>query len=36
MWIDDPAPMPKDLAALVDAITGARDSLRVVYQSQCQ
>lgn len=36
MWIDDPAPMPNDLAALVDAITGAGNSLRVVYQSQCQ
>jgi hypothetical protein len=35
-WIDDPAPMPQDLAALVDAITGARDSLRVVYGAQCQ
>lgn len=35
MWIDDPAPMPQDLTALVNAITGAGDSLRVVYGAQC-
>lgn len=34
-WVDDPAPMPQDLAALVEAITGGPKSLRVVYQGQC-
>ena len=35
-WIDDPEPMPKDLAALTDAMVGAPPSLRVAYGSQCQ
>jgi hypothetical protein len=35
-WIDDPEPMPKDLAALTDAMVGAPPSLRVTYGQQCQ
>lgn len=35
-WIDDPAPMPKDLVALTDAMVGPEPSLRVTYGAQCQ
>jgi hypothetical protein len=35
-WVDDPAPMPKDLAAIVEAMVGGEKSLRVQYGSQCQ
>jgi hypothetical protein len=35
-WVDDPAPMPKDLAAIADALTGGTDSLRVRYQDRCR
>ena len=35
-WIDDPEPMPEDLAALTNAMTGAPPSLRVTYGGQCR
>lgn len=35
-WIDDPAPMPKDLVALTNAMVGAPPSLRVDYGGKCQ
>lgn len=35
-WIDDPAPMPKDLAALTSAMVGTPPSLRVTYGAKCQ
>jgi hypothetical protein len=35
-WIDDPKPMPKDLAALTNAMVGPAPSLRVTYAAQCQ
>jgi hypothetical protein len=35
-WIDDPAPMPADLAALTNAMVGVPPSLRVTYGGQCQ
>jgi hypothetical protein len=35
-WIDDPAPMPEDLAALTNAMVGVSPSLRVTYGEQCQ
>jgi hypothetical protein len=35
-WVDDPAPMPRDLAAIADALTGGVDSLRVRYQDRCR
>lgn len=35
-WIDDPAPMPKDLQALTEAMVGQPPSLRVDYGSQCR
>ncbi|HYC62689.1 MAG TPA: hypothetical protein VEK79_24275 [Thermoanaerobaculia bacterium] len=34
-WIDDPAPMPADLAALTNAIVGMPPSLRVTYGGKC-
>ena len=34
-WVDDPAPMPRDLAAITEAITGGPGSLRVVYGEKC-
>jgi hypothetical protein len=34
-WIDDPAPMPKDLAALTSAMVGPPPSLRVTYGGKC-
>lgn len=34
-WIDDPSPMPKDLADLTDAMVGA-NSLRVDYGAKCR
>ncbi|HEV7764686.1 MAG TPA: hypothetical protein VGQ76_06785 [Thermoanaerobaculia bacterium] len=34
-WIDDPAPMPKDLEALTNAMVGPPPSLRVVYGGKC-
>lgn len=35
-WIDDPMPMPADLAALTDAMVGGAQSLRVQYLGSCQ
>jgi hypothetical protein len=35
-WIDDPLPMPNDLAALTDAMVGGAESLRVRYGAQCR
>lgn len=35
-WIDDPAPMPKDLAALTNAMVGGDPSLRVTYGEKCK
>jgi hypothetical protein len=35
-WIDDPLPMPKDLAALTSAMVGQPPSLRVTYGEKCQ
>lgn len=35
-WVDDPDPMPNDLAAIVEAMVGGEKSLRVQYGSQCQ
>jgi hypothetical protein len=35
-WIDDPRPMPKDLAALVQAMSGIAPSLRTQYGDQCR
>jgi hypothetical protein len=35
-WIDDPAPMPKDLVALTSAMVGTPPSLRVTYGAKCQ
>lgn len=35
-WVDDPAPMPKDLADIANALTGGTDSLRVRYQERCR
>ncbi len=35
-WIDDPAPMPRDLAALVNAISGVAPSLRTEYGERCR
>ncbi len=35
-WIDDPLPMPKDLAALTSAMVGPPPSLRVTYGSTCR
>lgn len=34
-WIDDPAPMPDDLAAITNAMVGPPPSLRVTYGGQC-
>ena len=34
-WIDDPDPMPADLAALTNAMVGPPPSLRVTYGGQC-
>jgi hypothetical protein len=34
-WIDDPDPMPADLAALTGAMVGPPPSLRVTYGGQC-
>jgi hypothetical protein len=34
-WIDDPSPMPKDLADLTGAMVGAK-SLRVDYGAKCR
>lgn len=35
-WIDDPRPMPKDLAALTSAVVGPAPSLRATYGDQCR
>ena len=35
-WIDDPEPMPNDLAALTNAMVGPPPSLRVTYGPKCQ
>jgi hypothetical protein len=35
-WIDNPLPMPKDLAAISDALVGGASSLRVIYGPQCR
>lgn len=35
-WIDDPEPMPKDLAALVQALGGVAPSLRTEYGEKCR
>lgn len=35
-WIDDPLPMPEDLAALTNAMVGPPPSLRVTYGAKCQ
>lgn len=35
-WIDDPLPMPKDLAGIADAMTRSATSLRAVYLPRCQ
>ncbi len=34
-WVDDPAPMPRDLAAITEAIVGGAGSLRVMYGGKC-
>jgi hypothetical protein len=34
-WMDDPLPMPEDLAALTSAMVGAPPSLRVTYSGKC-
>jgi hypothetical protein len=36
VWIDDPETMPKDLAALVQAMSGVAPSLRTAYGDQCR
>ncbi|HYH06963.1 MAG TPA: hypothetical protein VEK11_07860 [Thermoanaerobaculia bacterium] len=35
-WVDDPDPMPQDLAAIAAALTGPDGSLRVRYQERCR
>lgn len=35
-WIDEPNPMPADLTALVDAMVGGPQSLRVTHGPRCQ
>ena len=35
-WIDDPDPMPKDLTALVQAVSGVAPSLRTEYGERCR
>lgn len=34
-WIDQPRPMPADLAALAEAMVGGGGSLRVAYGARC-
>lgn len=34
-WIDNPPPMPKDLAAIADALVDGPSSLRVLYAPRC-
>ena len=36
VWIDDPEPMPKDLVALVRAVSGAAPSLRTEHGEKCR
>jgi hypothetical protein len=35
-WVDDPAPMPTDLQAIVDAMVGAASSIRVRHGGKCE
>ena len=35
VWIDDPLPMPNDLQAIANAITGVAPSLRTEYGGRC-
>lgn len=35
-WIDQPLPMPADLAALAEAMVGGPQSLRVTHGARCQ
>jgi hypothetical protein len=35
-WIDDPLPMPADLTAIVNAMSGAAPSLRTEYGDKCR
>jgi hypothetical protein len=35
-WIDDPEPMPKDLVALVQAMSGVAPSVRTEYGERCR
>lgn len=35
-WIDDPLPMPQDLEAISNAMTGGADSLRVRFGDRCR
>jgi hypothetical protein len=34
-WIDDPLPMPADLLAIVNAMSGVAPSLRTEYGQKC-
>jgi hypothetical protein len=35
-WIDDPLPMPADLSAIVNAMSGVAPSLRTEYGEKCR
>jgi len=35
-WIDDPPPMPADLTAIIAAMMGGEESVRVKYGAQCR
>ena len=35
-WVDDPEPMPEDLAALAQAMSGVAPSLRTEYGEKCR
>jgi hypothetical protein len=35
-WIDDPEPMPKDLAAITAAMVGPEPSVRTTYGGKCR
>lgn len=35
-WIDDPLPMPADLLAIANAVTGPPPSLRMDYGTRCR
>ena len=35
-WIDDPLPMPSDLTALAETLTGGGESVRAKYGDRCE